>query len=93
MPYIIVFVGFCIIMLIKYLWPLLPIIAAAAALALLLRNWDDRQYQNTIRRRQELRDLIARADAQHKNILDGNIQQGTYGQYLPPKGLRKLPWT
>ena len=66
------------------LWPL-PILAAIVWIAfspikMLTRRADDRRETHAA--------LAARADEQHRQIMDGDTIAGTYGRYLPPEELQ-----
>lgn len=82
------FFGAFILGALMYMWPVLLIIGIVwvgvkIAGSISESNTIDRQY-----RKDREADLIGRADKQHHAIISGDLVTGTYGDYLPPKGLR-----
>lgn len=72
------------VMALAVLWPVLAVVALVwVAVKLVNRQAAIRQC-----RRDELAAIAKRADKQHRKIMAGDDVGGTYGDYLPPKGLR-----
>lgn len=73
------------------LWHALPFLLLIGALALVA--WIAGGVINTIGHHSHVAAakraaLASRADRQHQKIMSGDVIGGTYGDYLPPKGLR-----
>lgn len=74
--------------IVQAIWPVLAVMAAAALLALLvygIAGFVGHHAHITVARR---RAISSRADRQHQLIMSGDTIGGTYGEYLPPAGLR-----
>lgn len=75
-----------------YAWPLFIIFAVLAAvvygvnnLAVGVLEFLDYRIMSGVSYR---RGMAARADEQHRQIMEGDVVRGTYGQFMPPEGLR-----
>lgn len=81
-------IGVPILAAIQVLWPALLFLAILwIALKLIKGAFNVQQHNNHVAAAQR-RALIARADRQHSLMMSGDIVEGTYGEYLPPEGLR-----
>lgn len=66
------------------LWPLI----LAGLVVWVGVKWLKRQQAIRQCRLDELAQIARRADKQHKKIMTGDDAGGTYGDFMPPKGLR-----
>lgn len=74
----------------QYMWGFYIFCAAIWALWWSARKLEDTAVNRYEASRKYRAGLIDRANKQHQQIMQGDEINGTYGQYLPPKGLRKL---
>ena len=85
---LLLFIGGLIGSVVINAWPILLLIAGVALAGWLFKLLIDAVEDGLDKHRQQESDLIARADAQHRQIMEGNDIAGTYGIYQPPPGLR-----
>lgn len=76
--------------LIQAMWPIILTAAAFTAALYTIRGARNYLNHNNVVLRGKEAALAARADQQHNQIIAGKWVAGTYGNYLPPKGLRKV---
>lgn len=77
-----------ICVLLQAVWPYLLAVVVLFIAGLVLLGVIDTNQNRLYAEQQAQRDLIARADQQHQQIMEGDEIGGTYGEYLPPDGLR-----
>lgn len=68
--------------------PILLLIVAVALIAWLVGGLLNIAGHHSHIKAAKRKALIARADRQHHKIMSGDLIGGTYGEYLPPNGLR-----
>lgn len=91
MPAVIaVFFVFILWNFVKFFWPILLAVAAVAAIYFTARAIDNRLNNAAARERRRQKEIAERADRQHRQMMSGQWVEGTYGDHMPPKGLRKI---
>lgn len=71
--------------LLANLWPILLLIVVAVVVARIVAGMLDRQDSRLGEKHAREKALIARADAQHRQIMCGDEDAGTYGKFPPAR--------
>lgn len=84
--YTIIFVF--IVVVLQAIWPILLGIIGLAIAGMIVAAVINTVSARFDAARQERTEIVARADRQHRKIMEGDWIAGTYGDYLPPEELR-----
>ena len=82
------FFGSLIGMIVIYAWPVLLAFLVLAGVGKLIGYMLESREIDRKFRHDNRSALMARADRQHRQVMSGDVVSGTYGDYLPPPGLR-----